>query len=217
MKKILILGLALICLTGCVNISNSSYEKIAKETLNSKLKIYNTYRKGYKFYLPTGLYIEDSRNFNEIIKNDQEKFFMYIDLISYLNKTPIEYEIDKNSEYSKYLENGDKTGYIEIKNYEGKKYLVEIAYNYAKIEVIVERERIKKSLTDALVVLSSIKYNDTFLKNLDEDSLLNYKEETVDIFDKVGGSDSSNILEWVEEYENSEVDSNEPPDYDYIN
>lgn len=217
MKKILLLGLVLICLTGCVDISNASYEVIASETTNSPLQIQNIYRKGYKFYLPIGLYVEDSSNYNETIKSNREKFYMYIDLISYLSKTPLEYIPNETSEYSKNLQNGDNTGYIEIKNLENKKYLVEIAYNYAKIEVIVERTRIRKCLTDALIILSSIKYNDTFLKNLNEESLLNYKEEAVDIFNKVGGTNSSNLLEWVEEYDTSGDTTNRPPDLDVIN
>ncbi|HBA37437.1 MAG TPA: hypothetical protein DCY94_01810 [Firmicutes bacterium] len=217
MKKTLLLGAILICLTGCVNIDNSTYETIASETTNSNLKIYNTYRKGYKFYLPIGLYVENSDDYNETIKSDREKFYMYIDVISYLEKSTTEYAPSDTAEYSKYIQNADKTGYIEIKKLENKKYLVEIAYNYAKIEVIVERTRIKRCLSDALIILSSISYNDTFLKSLDEESLLNYKEEAVDIFDKVGGTDSSNLLEWVEEYDTSGDTSNRPPDYDVIN
>jgi len=167
--------------------------------------------------LPVGLYIENSNDYNEIIRSEKEKFYLYIDLISYLSKNEIEY-VEEENVYFQNIQNGDKTGYVVIKNLTNDKYLVEIAYNYAKIEVIVEKGRVKTCMSDALVILSSIKYNDSFLKNLSEDSLLNYKEETVNIFDKVGGNDASNFLEWVEEYDSdSSGDSNSPPDLDLIN
>lgn len=217
MKKVLVLCLAIICLTGCVSIDNSSYDEIINETTASRLQVFNEYRKGYKFYLPIGLYTSDSKDYNEIIKSSSEFYYMYIDIISYLNKAAVEYTINSQAEYSKYIQNGDKTGYIEIKDLENKKYLVEIMYNYAKIEVIVEKSQIKRTVSNCLIVLSSIKYNDTFLNNLDKDSLLNYKEEAVDIFDKIGGTDSSNLVEWVEEYDSEEDYNNNPPDYDVIN
>ncbi len=216
MKKALVLILVCLLVSGCVNINDSSYEQIVNVTTGSKYDVYNTYRKGYKFYLPMGLYIENSNDYNEIIRSEKEKFYLYIDLISYLSKNETQY-VEEENVYFQNIKNGDKTGYVEIKNLTNDKYLVEIAYNYAKIEVIVEKGRVKKVLSDALVILSSIKYNDSFLKNLSEDSLLNYKEEVVDIFDKVGGSDNSNFLEWVEEYEGEDGDSNSPPDLDLIN
>ncbi len=217
MKKVLVLILVCLLASGCININDSSYEQIVSTTTGSKYNVYNTYRKGYKFYLPVGLYIEDSNDYNEIIRSEKEKFYLYIDLISYLSKNEIEH-VEEENIYFQNIKNGDKTGYVEIKNLTNDKYLVEIAYNYAKIEVIVEKNRVKKVLSDALVILSSIKYNDSFLKNLSEDSLLNYKEETVDIFNKVGGSDTSNFLEWVEEYDSSDgEDRNSPPDLDLIN
>ncbi len=82
MKKILVLILVCLLVSGCVNINDSSYEQIVNVTTGSKYDVYNTYRKGYKFYLPVGLYIEDSNDYNEIIRSEKEKFYLYIDLIS---------------------------------------------------------------------------------------------------------------------------------------
>ncbi len=217
MKKKLTLILACLLTSGCININNSSYEQIIDVTINSDYKIYNTYRKGYKFYLPVGLYIEDSNDYNEVISSEKEKFYLYIDLISYLSKNEVEYEEDEENIYSQYITNDDKTGYVKIKKSKNNSYLVEIAYNYAKIEVIVEKNQIKNCMSDALVILSSIKYNDSFLNNLSEDSLLSYKEETVDIFNKIGGDDASRFLEWVEEYDASDEQDQNIPDLDLIN
>lgn len=214
MKKVLVLVLAVICLTGCVNINKSTYENIIDDTIKSDSKIYNTYRKGYKFYLPFGLHITDSKDYNEVIKSDKENFYLYIDLIGYLNKTKVEYE-KEDSKYFKYISNEDKTGYVKVKLLRNDKYMVEIAYNYAKIEVIVEEARINKCMTDALIVLSSINYNDAFLKSLTEDSLLDYKEETIDLFHKAD-NDAKDFLEALEEFDSSDYDENTPPDYDLI-
>lgn len=212
MKKKIILILALTILTGCVNVENSSYDQIVEQIVKSDTKISNTYRKGYKFYLPKGLYIYNSKDYNETIKSESETFFLYIDLISYLNKTPLEYENEENV-YFKTIDEENAKGYIQIKNAQKDKYLVEIAYNCAKIEVIVEKTRSKKAVSEAMIILSSIQYNDTFLTNLSDDSLLNYKEEIVDIFDKGNNGDTSNVLEWKDEYDG--YDDN-IPDWDHI-
>ena len=213
MKKVIILGSILLLLSGCVNLNNSSYDQIIEDITSSNRKISNTYRKGYKFYLPIGMYVEDSKDYNEVIKNDKETFYLYIDLISYLNQNKIEHT-KSESVYFKVLEKNGKNGYVEINMYKNDKYLVEIAYNYAKIEVIVDKDRVNKTLAEAMIVLSSIDYNDSFLKGLDSDSLLNYKEEMVDIFDKGNTHDTSNFLKYVEEYDGEEETL---PDYDLVN
>lgn len=212
-KAIILLGIVLL-ISGCTNINKSSYDEIISEISASEVKIYNTYRKGYKFYLPIGLYVKDSENYNEVIKNESETFYLYIDLIGYLNKESTEYEIDENAFYSRYITAKDKTGYVEVKVYQNDKYLVEIAYNYAKIEVIVEESRLNKCISDAMIILSSIEYNDSFLESLSEESLLSYKEENVDIFEK-STTDSDSFLKYVDEYDTT--DEAELPDYDKIN
>lgn len=213
MKKAIILVLILLITSGCVNIGNSTYDEIINEVINSEKNISNTYRKGYKFYLPKNMYVVSSKAYNETIKNQTETFYLYIDLISYLSKQEIEYETEENI-FFKEFKGKDKYGYIQIKNAEKSKYLVEIAYNCAKIEVIVEKGREKYAVSEAMIILSSIEYNDSFLTNLSDDSLLNYKEENVDIFDKGTGSDNSNILEWKDEYDG--YDEDKIPDWDHI-
>lgn len=213
MKKILILLLPILIITGCTDIKNSSYETLLNETANSSLEVFNTYRNGYKFYLPSSMYVYKSRDYNEVIKNKFDTFYLYIDLISYLSKTPIEYTNGGENYYFSNLSKDDKTGYIVIKITQNDKYLVEIAYNYAKIEVIVEETRIKSTISEAMTILSSIEYNETFLKSLTEESLLSYKEETIDIFKK-GETDATPFLKYVDEYDGP--DDSQVPDYDLI-
>ncbi len=213
MKKVIILVLLLLSLTGCISVNNSSYEEIIQSIASSKREVFNTYRKGYKFYLPEGLYVSNSKEYNEVIKNDQETFYLYIDLISYLNKNDIEYVEENNIAYSKSFKNTDKKGYLKIKDYENEKYLVEIVYNYAKIEVIVDKVKVKNVVSEAMIILSSIKFNDSFLSNLSSESLLNYKEENVDIFNKGDTKEKDTSLEYVED----DDEEMKLPDRDLIN
>ncbi len=214
MKKVLILFVALFLVSGCTSIKNNSFEVLLDEVAKSDLKIYNTYRKGYKYYRPANMYVSDSREYNEFLKNQHDTFYMYIDLISYLSETPLEYQGEGENFYYRNLVQGDKSGYIVIKITQDKKYLVEIAYNYAKIEVIVDESRLNATVSEAMTVLASIEYNDSFLRSLSEESLLSYREEIVDIFKRGEVADSSTLLQYVEEYE--EEDQNEVPDLDHI-
>lgn len=215
MKRLIVLTLIVLLLSGCVNVKKASLEEIIEEATESKTDIYNTYRQGYKFYLPSGLYIYSSKDYNEVIKSDKYTYYLYIDLVSYLNDKTNTYVPNNDSYYSMAIQNGDKSGYIEI-NEKNDKYLVEIMYNYAKIEVIVDENDINSAVADAIIVLSSIYYNDGILDNLSNDNILNYNEENIDIFSSDSGSENSNFLESVDDYE-GEYEEDYVPDYDLIN
>jgi len=88
-------------------------------------------------------------------------------------------------------------------------------YNYAKIEVMVEENSLKKAVADMVIILSSIEYNDEMLRRLESENLLNYSEVSIDIFKKTSNNDNSNFLKYVEEFDNK--DDNSIPDYDLIN
>ena len=207
LKKLLVAVLAVFLLTGCVNIDNESYSNIINDAINSHEKIFNAYRKGYKFYLPRGLYVSNNNNYNEIIKSKDATYYLYVDVLSYINKRENTYTQNPSAYYSLKF---SQDGYIEINRVDSK-YLVEIVYNYAKIEVMVNEPLLRLSIANAIVVLSSIEYNDVLLASSDV-SLLNYKEEKIDIF-KAHGKDKSNFLQYVE-YD--DFDESSIPDYDLI-
>lgn len=213
MKRFIMLILLVLLCAGCININNSNYDAIINAAVSSNSKIYNNYRNGYKFYLPSGLYVSSSDEKNEVIKSEDATFYLYIDIISYLNQSKNTYEANTTSIYSSLINYQNKSGYIEI-NKKNDKYLVEIMYNYAKIEVMVDEEGLKNAVAEAIIVLSSIYYNDGILKNLTASNVLNYNEETIDIFE-TSGSDNSNFVEYVEEFDNAP--ENVIPDYDMIN
>ena len=208
MKKcILVITFLLLC--GCTNINNASVEDITKEVLGSKINSYNEYRTGYKYYLPQGLNVNSSKKYNEILNDDKYKYYLYVDLVSYLKKTELSYKVNENAYLSMTL---DDKGYLEI-NEKNDKYLIEIMYNYAKIEVIVEKEDINKCVTNALIVLSTITYTDDIVKNLLSIDEVTSSEEKFSVFDE--DSSDSNFLEVYKEYGNYEGDD-KVPDLDVI-
>ena len=211
MKKIIVFVLLAILLSGCTKL-DSTYKNVINEAITSKNEVYNTYRKGYKFYLPKGLYVDKKDEYNEVIKSNGVEYFLYIDILNYLNKKENSFVKNNSAIYSEEFSYNNKYGYVEI-NKRNDKYLVEIMYNYAKIEVMVDEESLGLAVANSIVILSSIYYNDNLLNNLSSDNILNYSEETVDIF-KTNGKDTSNFLQYKEVYEDD--DEEDIPDYDLI-
>ena len=136
---------------------------------------------------------------------------MFVDIVSYYYKVENSYKIKDNAYMSKLINYDNKSGYIEI-NVKNNQYLIEIMYNYAKIEVIVDSNDIANAITNSLIILSSVEYNDDIIGNLLEEDVLNYSEESFNIFET--NSNDSNFLKVVEEYDNYKDD--EVPDYDLI-
>ena len=191
-KKFLLLIGVLFLVTGCKTIHNMSIEEIINYTSSSALNIANEYRTGYKYYLPGGAGVENQNNYSETLVRQDYKMYFYVDVISYYNKVVKKYEVNENAYYSKEINNDDKFGYIEINKYDNDYFLLEIMYNYAKIEVIIDEDRINDVVSYAMIVLSSIKYNDEIINNLMGENVLDYKEIDFDIF-KTNKDD--NILE----------------------
>ena len=169
-----------------------SIDEIIDYTSNSNLDINNEYRSGYKYYRPGGVGVSTQNNYNEILVRQDYEMYFYVDVISYYNKVVKKYEVNENAYYSKEINNNDKFGYIEINKYNDY-FLLEIMYNYAKIEVIIDEKRINEAVSYAMIILSSIKYNDEIINNLMGDNVLDYKEIDFDIF-KTNNQDS-NVLE----------------------
>lgn len=212
MKKIFIIILLTLTLTGCTNINDLSYTEIANNFSYVGSKP-NEYRTGYKYYIPRGMQVEEASLFNEILSDVQYLYYLYVDAVSYQKNVEFNYEKNSNSEFSASIKNDDKYGYIEVNLYENDKYLVEIMYNYAKIEVIVDKKDIKLSMISAISILRSIEYNDNIIANLLEDDVLNYAEEEMDIFN-TNGNDNETVLIDPDDYKPVEEIV---PDTDLIN
>ncbi len=212
MKKVLILVCILFLLTGCVNLKSETVEDILSDALSSKVISTNVNRKGYRYYLPRGLKGIKSTDYNEVLKDTKYKYYLYVDIVSYYNKINEEYKIADDSFISRSINYGNKKGYLEVNEYKNTKYLIEIMYNYAKIEVMVDKEDINKVVAYAISILSSITYNDSVISNLMGEDVLNFMEEEFNIFETV--SSDGNYLKYEEDYNKVEEDI---PDTDLIN
>ncbi len=180
-KKSFLLILIIIILTGCTNINNLTYQDIINEVL-PVTKNTNTHRNGYSFYVPKGLQVNDAGSRYVTLNNDHFNYYLYVDFLSYKNKKELNYEPNANAYYSSILNYDGKNGYVEINLWENEHYLIEIMYNYAKIEVMVDENEIKEALINSCLILKSIQYNDTIIDILLTDDNLDYTEEIFDIF-----------------------------------
>ena len=105
-------------------------------------------------------------------------------------------------------ENEEVEGYIEITEYNDL-YFLEIMYNYAKIEALVEEKDLKSTIINSCYILSSIEFNDNVIETLIGENVLDYKETIYDIFGP--HKDSDNLLDYNDEnrYENYNKDDND--------
>ena len=215
MKKLALILLSLSFLTGCTNINNLNLEEVVNNNLSSKQKLSNQYRSGYKYYLPRGLSVVNQSDYNEKLNNDRYTYYLYVDVISYFNKVEGDYEPKDDVYYSKTLNSNGLKGYIEIKETVEKdnKYLVEIMYNYAKIEVIVKQRDLNSTIANSLTILNSIQYNDNIIDNMMKDNKLQYKETEMNIFKTK--ETTSNYINYEEMYGQYD-DSNDIHDSDLI-
>lgn len=208
MKKIILLCTLVIFLAGCTSINTSSIDSILNETLSSTLKITNTQRNGYSYYLPRGLILKNTKSFNEKLEDDLYQYYLYVDVVSYNNKTKFKYTLNNKAYFSSSLENNGKFGYVEINNYKNNQYLIEIMYNYAKIEVVVYEKDIKNVLANAMTIISSISYNDNIIINYLSSSSFEGNEEVFNIFEIVGRKDFLQVTD-----EETQEEENRDPDF----
>ena len=210
MKKFLVVLIAILILSGCSNIQSKDYDTLISEVASSKYDIVNTYRTGYKYYAPGNMDISNILDYNETLEDSSHKYYFYVDVVSYYNRVIENYEVNPDAYYSKVINYQDKYGYIEINKWKNGKYLLEIMYNYAKIEVIVEESFLKEAVSNAMVILASVKYNNSVLENIVGENVLTSKEIEFNIFETK--KSESNFLKVSEEDIYEDNDTVKDPD-----
>ena len=211
MKKILII-ICLLFITGCSDIRKQSYDDIINNIATRANKD-NVYRTGYSYYLPRGMKVADSTLYNEAITDARYKYYLYVDIVSYYKKVTKDYSVNDNALVSKKLDYDGKFGYVEVNLLKNDKYLVEIMYNYAKIEVIVDKRYCNEAMLSIINILKSVEYNDSIIANLMGDDVLNFSEEEFNIFNTKGSE--SNYL--TVDKDASKEEDTKIPDPDLIN
>ena len=218
-KKLLILTLSILALTGCTNLSNASLDEITNTMLSSKTNLANTVFDGYKYYVPRGLRLVMKNDYNASFLDEYNNtYYLYIDIVSYYNKEKLDYNTNKNAYFSKELNYNNKEGYLEItKVKDSNYYFIEYMYNYGKIEAFVKEKELNSAIINMSSVLSSLKFNRTILETIVGNKVLNYKEDTFDVMKPKGSTATKDTyLEYEEKYgiyegygDNKEEDKNE--------
>ena len=187
MKKVIVLlSIVLLLMTGCSikKLDDKDFESNMNVLLSEKVSNSNVNFEGYKYYVPEGLKCVNKEEYNAIFKDRfNNKYYLYVDVISYYHKIENTYKINQDAYYSKVIDYNDKTGYLEIIE-SGSKYYVEFMFNYAKIEVLVDKDQLVTAMNNMCYILRSIKFNDKVLESLVGDNVLSYTEENFTLFDK---------------------------------
>lgn len=183
-KLIVLLSIVFLFATGCTikKLDNYNFPDNVDYLLSQKNKLYNVYYDGYKYYLPKGVVFIDKDDYNALIRDQyNNKYFLYVDLISYYHKIENNYKVNEGSFYSKKLDIDNKTGYIQIDKSEGK-YFVQFVYNYVKIEAYVDENNLSKAINNMCYIVRSFKYNDLVIESLIGEKALDYKEVEYSLF-----------------------------------
>ena len=212
MKKFILLIGILLVTSACTNINEIDYKDNINSIINynKSNKIINHHGRGYKYYLPKYMSISNASDYNEIINSNDNTYYLYVDIISYYNK--VDLKLNKICQ-EEYKFKGISNGYLCI-NSVNNKYLVEIVYNYAKIEVIVDDYYLNEVINNGIIILSTIKYDDDLISNIITNNKTGNNEETLDIFGNK--NKKQDFIEVIEEYDNYD-NTDEIPDYDVIN
>ena len=215
MKRFILIAIVLLA-SGCTNINKNltskddidkNFNTLQATITDSNYEMYNNYRTGYKYYTPKGLYVRGGSEYNEIINSRKYSYHLYVDVISFYNRVISKYEEDNKALYSKQINNKDKFGYVEVNELNNDRYLLEIMYNYAKIEVIVDKSDLEVAFANSMIILSSVKYNNDILTNLVGENVLTSKEIEFNIFETK--KTESNFLE-VEANNDYKEETNDP-------
>lgn len=202
MKKIIILlSVILLMITGCSikELSSDDFEKNMDILLNEKTNSSNVHFDGYKYYVPDGLKFINKEEYNAILRDRfDNRYYMYVDVISYYHKVENTYKIKQDAYYSKVIKYGNKTGYLEITESDDK-YFVEFVFNYAKIEALTNKDNLVSVIDNMCYILRSIKFNDKILESIVGDNVLSYAEEVFTLFDTT--SSQEDFLEVVSRYD----------------
>lgn len=207
MKKYLLMLLVLFILSGCTvtRIDKYDYKQAMDEIVSLDMNIYNTIGNGYKYYAPKGTVRILSKNYNDILKRNNNLYYLYVDVVSYFYRTKVEYEVPDNIYYSKEFDSENKYGFINIQEKNDKLY-VQMVYNYAKIETYVDKKDLKQTVMDISYILSTVDFNDSLLSDLHKKGELESGEQIYKLFSEK--EKEGNFLEYAEQYDKYEEDTN---------
>jgi len=220
MQKFRVLTLCfLLLLTGCsiIRLDDNNLEVIVNTIISHENRLSNVHFDGHQFYLPRNFrLINRDRSNIFLLDRHNNRYFMYVDAISFYHNVEKEFTENPAAYFSKGFESNGRFGYLEINQVENK-YFIEAMFHYTKIEVFVNRENIIDAVSGIFTILNSVEFNQIILESLIGDNRLDYTEEVFDIFETRRRGDSvENFLRYIEEFDRFDDINNQLPDEDSI-
>ena len=212
MKKIFILLSMILVVTGCsINrFNDTDINVIIDKILEQDIKLNNVVLEGYKYYIPHGVTLVEKHDYNQVLKYNNNNYYLYIDMISYYYKENIKHNINYDYYISKNISYKNKKGYVDIVENDDD-YYIEVYYNYGRIEAYVKEEDLNDSIINICYILNSIEFNDKVIESMVGENKLDLSSESFSLFDKK--KDTSSFLEYVQEYDKYyDVDGELPTD-----
>lgn len=198
-KKILIV-FSIFLMVGCtsVNINTQTLSEIIDSEIKEQSKSATINNKGYKYYLPSGFSVSKDNTYIQELLSNGTTYYLNIDIISYYykNKMSSNHELDDYEYYE--FENKGTNGYLRIRK-NNDNYFVELCYNYAIIEVEVKESELRYAVSRGIMILNSIKYNNSVIEKHINDNDLE-TSETVYKIPEPENNEAKNVLEFIEEY-----------------
>ena len=168
-NKVILLVIIALILTGCTKV-DSNLDNIVNATMTKEINNVNTVSTGYELYIPMGVMQLVDNEYNQKLKIKDTHVYLYVDIVSYYYKNSLNYKnLDSYNYYYKEINLNNKTGYIGIDKLDDGSFFVSIIYNYSKIEFYSSYEDLPIIMSNSLIIIKSIKYNDNLIKmELDE-------------------------------------------------
>lgn len=163
-KKGMLLIIIALILTGCTKI-DGNIDNIISATMTKEIRNVNTVSTGYELYVPIGVKQLVDNEYNQKFKIRNTYVYLYVDTVSYYYKNGLNLKTNKDyNYYYKDISLNGKNGYIGINELDDGNFFVEIVYNYAKIEFYSDKENMPIIISNSMMIVNSIKFNDNLIK-----------------------------------------------------
>lgn len=215
MKKIVMILFSVLLLSGCSihTVPKNDLNGLIDDVFKQNIKMYNFSTEGYKYYIPRGVILEEKHDYNQVLSYNNNKYYLYIDVISYYYKKDNSKKDNTVKFFMKDLSYRKKKGYIEIEEKQDC-YYIDAYYNYARIEAKVKKEDLDDSVINICYILNSVGYHDKIIESMVGENKLKYSSENFSLFDEE--KDTSSFLEYVKEYDTYYDKDGELPTEDQI-
>jgi len=197
MKKVVIITLMVLLLTGCsiVRINTNNIDTIVDVILSKNNNLYNRVGRGYKYYVPRGVTYLDTDENNDKLYSNGNFYYLFVDVVGYYNDIKNNYHEKNDIYYSRRLSKEDgfsSDGYLEITT-KNSLYYVLFVYNYAKIETIVSKNELNNAILNSAYILSTIQFNSDVIGLMIDDEKINNREEKYELFNNKKNDNGSEL------------------------